>query len=141
FGPEIIASNALLTVPGASHFVFALLNSNVFNIWNRAVSGRLESRYRISQEITYNNFPVPTLSKDDEIALGSVGLGILEARSTHPTSNLADLYNPLTMPIDLRKAHEKNNKCVLAFYGLKQTSTDAEILTTLFELYSAMANA
>jgi len=141
FGPEIIASNALLTVPGASHFVFALLNSNVFNIWNRAVSGRLESRYRISQEITYNNFPVPTLSKDDEIALGSVGLGILEARSTHPTSNLADLYNPLTMPIDLRKAHEKNNKCVLAFYGLKQTSTDAEILTRLFELYSAMANA
>jgi hypothetical protein len=139
FGPDVVASDALLTIPGASHSVFALLNSNLFNVWNRAVSGRLESRYRISQEITYNNFPIPTLSKDDELTLGSTGLGILEARLAHPTSSLANLYNPLTMPIDLRKAHEKNNKCALAVYGLKQTATEAEILTRLFELYGEMA--
>jgi hypothetical protein len=139
FGPEVVASDALLTIPGANHAVFALLNSNLFNIWNRAVSGRLESRYRISQEITYNNFPVPMLSQEDQEILGSNGFGILEARLVHQTSSLSDLYNPLSMPLDLRRAHEKNNKFAMSLYSLKNDATDAEILTKLFELYSELS--
>jgi len=139
FGPDVVASNALLTIPSASHFIFGLLNSKIFNTWNRAVSGRLKSDCRISQEITYNNFPVPTWTETQEKAISVSGLGILSAREKYPHSSLADLYSSIAMAVNLREAHVLNDKLVSSFYGLSNTATDSEILARLFSLYADLA--
>ena len=139
FGPEVVASNALLTIPDASYFVFGLLNSKIFNTWNRAVSGRLKSDCRISQEITYNNFPIPSWTDGQEKAISGSGLGILTAREKYPHSSLADLYSSIAMPVNLRDAHILNDKLVFSFYGLPNAATDSEILARLFSLYADLA--
>ncbi len=136
FGKEVIASNALLTIPGATHFVFGLVMSSVFNVWNRAVSGRLESRYRISQEITYNNFPVPHWSELHEASISLTGQAILEARSEFPDSSLAAMYGATSMPLRLLRAHQANDKAVLNFMGFGAQATDQQILEGLFQRYA-----
>lgn len=135
FPPEVIASNALLTVPGASTFTFGLLMSSAFNVWNRAVSGRLESRYRISQEITYNNFPVPLWTDDQRLTISSRGKKILDERALYPSTSLASLYGVTSMPLSLRKAHEANDKAVLSLMGIKAKANEVEILEGLFTRY------
>jgi hypothetical protein len=134
-GPEVIASDALLTIPDAPLFVFATLMSRVFNTWNRCVSGRLKSDTRISQEITYNNFPLPSLELDAQARLNATGQAILDARAEHANATLADLYGRNSMPANLVKAHADNDKAVLKVFGLKSAATDEEILKRLFELY------
>lgn len=132
----MIASDALLVIADADLSVFALVMSLPFNIWNKAVSGRLESRTRISQEITYFNFPVPTITPDQRVALAECGRAIVDARQKHAdTSTLADMYNPLSMPLDLSKAHQANDRAVLGVLGLKPSASDEDILAKLFELY------
>jgi hypothetical protein len=136
FGPEVVASNALLTVPGAGLDIFAVLMSRPFNVWNSVVSGRLESRFRISQEITYNNFPLPKLSEGEKEKLILSGQAILDARDRFPSASLADLYGPNSMPEALMEAHRANDKVVLGVFGLRLNSTDEEVLSKLFSAYS-----
>jgi hypothetical protein len=139
FAPSVIASDALLTVPNASPFTFGLLMSSVFNVWNRAVSGRLESRFRISQEITYNNFPVPLWNDAQHAAISASASGILEARSKHTSSSLASMYSATSMPLDLLKAHEANDKAVLSLFGISRNADEAAILEGLFENYQRLS--
>jgi len=137
--PDVIVNNALLTISNADLFTFALLQSSVFNLWNATVSGRLESRFRISAEITYNNFPFPEVSADTRIALEDSGQTILNARAEHPNETLATLYDPLAMPANLRRAHEQNDRVTLKAYGLKSNVEDGEVLADLFLRYSALS--
>jgi hypothetical protein len=136
--PDVIASDALLTVPNASVAVFAVLMSKPFNVWNSVVSGRLESRYRISQEITFNNFPLRRLSDEERELLTKTGQGILDARAKYPNATLADLYGSTSMPIDLLKAHQTNDKAILNILGLKVDATSEAILVSLFKSYDEM---
>jgi hypothetical protein len=128
----------LASIPQANKPLFAILNSTVFNIWTRAVSGRLESRIRISAEITYNNFPLRQLTEDEKNSLAQTGQAILDAREKFPTSTLADLYGSTSMPLDLIKAHEVNDRAVMKIFGIKSDAGDEQILSKLFSEYDEM---
>ena len=136
--PEVIVNNALLTISDANLTTFALLQSRVFTVWNATVSGRLESRFRISAEITYNNFPFPENLEKHRAGLDACGQKILDTRNRYEDASLAVLYDSKAMPPDLLKAHQANDKAVLAAYGLKATATDSEILTHLFDAYASL---
>jgi len=137
FGPETIVNNLVLTLPNATLHTFAILHSSVFMVWNAAVSGRLESRFRISADITYNNFPWPE-DPTNKTQIETAAQAVIDARNNHPGASLADLYDPLAMPRDLVEAHQKLDREVLAAYGLKASSTESEILANLFTRYSAL---
>ena len=139
--PEIITNDAVLLVPTNDYSLFALLISSVAALWFKTVSGRLESRIRISATISYNNFPFPDISSSQKKELELAGKAILEIRGRHTESSLADLYDPLTMPIELRKAHIENDKIVLAIFGLDKKAPDSEILATLFTRYSELLDS
>jgi hypothetical protein len=136
YSKEVIPTNALLTVPDATLQTFALLQSKVFSIWLRTVAGRLESRYRISAEIVYNNFPFPELDDPKKQALEKSASEIIAAREDFPDSSLSDLYTSLAMPKKLRIAHDNNDRAVLAIFGLKASSSDGEILSEVFRRYA-----
>ena len=101
-------------------------------------AGRLESRYRYSSKIVYNSFVWPTDEPSAALReeLERTGQAILDARDRYPDSSLADLYDPLTMPADLRAAHEANDRAVLAAYGLAADTPEPEIVAHLFKLYA-----
>jgi hypothetical protein len=116
--------------------MFGFMSSRPFSVWNKAVSGRLKSDTRLSASITYNNFPFPVLSKTQEITIGEAAEGVIAARKEFTNASLADLYNPNTMPIALRKAHDRLDSETLLAFGLSSTVTDTELLEKLFETYS-----
>ena len=101
----------------------------------RAVCGRLKSDYRYSAQIVYNNYPWPTPTDSQKGRIEETAQKILEARNNHPDATLADLYDPLSMPGDLRKAHQDNDRAVDAAYGRRKFKTEAERVGYLFELY------
>ena len=136
--PEVICSDAIQTIPSSDQATFAVLQSKLFAVWNVAVSGRLKSDFRISAEITYNNFPFPEFDKDTTDAISKTGQAIIEAREKFPNSSLADLYDSISMPPDLRKAHQLNDKAILKACGMKDSATDAEILSYLFDRYAKL---
>ena len=135
-----IATNALLTIADERPSTFAILQSHVFKVWAAAVSGRLETRIRISAEITYHNFPCPKLSADLREQLDESGTLILRERAEFDDSTLSDMYNPGAIPASLLRAHAINEKLVLSVYGLKPNVTDEEILARLFEIYVELSN-
>jgi hypothetical protein len=122
--PDVVASNQLYVVPDATLFHFGILSSTMHNAWVRAVCGRLESRYRYSAAIVYNNFPWPFCAPDSErntapalveqaqSAIEKEAKAVLDARAAFPGSSLADLYDPLTMPPALLRAHQKLDAAV-----------------------------
>jgi len=134
--PEVIATDGLTIIPDANLVTFAFLSSRPFNVWNKAISGRLESRVRVSNSITYNNFPFPSLNDDKKAAIESGAAAVIEARASFAENTLADLYDSDAMPTALRKAHEVLDKRVLEAFGLKSTAGDSQILERLFDLYS-----
>jgi hypothetical protein len=138
--PEVIVNDALLTISNADLFTFSLLHSKVFNLWNRTVSGRLKSDFRISAEITYNNFPFPEVTDDIKASLISAGQKILDARAQYPSETLASLYDPLSMPLVLKKAHDENDKITQKAYGLAANASDAAILAELFSRYESLTS-
>ena len=137
FGPEVITNDSVLNVSNATLYTFGMLHSSVFMTWNAAVSGRIKSDFRISAEITYNNFPWPENPKNKD-AIEAAAQTVLDVREKYPTSSLADLYDPLSMPKDLVDAHNVNDKLALAAYGLKSDATEADILKNLFERYAEL---
>ena len=139
--PEIIASDAALTISNATLFHFGILTSTQHNAWMRTVAGRLKSDYRYSANIVYNNFPWPTPTDAQRSAVETAAQGILDARARYPDSSLADLYDPLTMPPELVKAHAKLDKAVDAAYGYKGANSDAERVAFLFGLYQDLIGA
>ena len=134
--PDVVTNDAVLVVPMKSLATFGFLQSRVFAVWNSTVSGRLESRFRISATITYNNFVLPQLSEEQKELIERGAEAILVARSSFPYNSLADLYEPSSMPPALRRAHEKLDEVVLRAFGLQPSASDEEILATLFQLYA-----
>lgn len=136
FSQDVIASDACLTVPGAIPFHFGILSSAMHMAWVRYVAGRLESRYRYSAEIVYNNYPWPADAMEKQkSAVGKAAQGVLDLRAQFPKASLADLYDPLSMPPALREAHAALDRAVDAAYGKKDFKSDAERVAFLFDLY------
>ncbi|VTZ25070.1 DNA methyltransferase [Methylocella tundrae] len=133
---KIIASGTTLIVPAATMFEFGFLQSAMHMAWTRSVGGRLESRYQYSAGIVYNNFPWPQAETPKQRqAIEEAAQAVLDARAKYPDSSLADLYDPLTMPPDLVKAHHKLDAAVDAAYSKKKFSGDSDRVAFLFELY------
>ncbi|WP_270315586.1 DNA methyltransferase [Streptococcus infantarius] len=144
--PDKIASDAIQIIPNASLYHFGILTSNVHMAWMRTVAGRLKSDYRYSAKIVYNNFPWPEVTKEQKEKISQTAQAILDARALYPDSSLADLYDELTMPPELRKAHQANDKAVMQAYGMtkevdgkKTWLTESETVARLFEMYEALA--
>ncbi|MBZ0097808.1 MAG: hypothetical protein K8F30_01910, partial [Taibaiella sp.] len=106
--------------------------------WTRAVCGRLESRYRYSAGIVYNNFPWPNPTKAQSTQISSAAQAILNARDEHPDATLADLYDPRSMPANLNRAHKTLDRAVDRAYGAPRFSSEAKRVAFLFELYNKL---
>lgn len=130
-----ICSNAWRIIPNCNIYVFGILMSSTHMAWMRAVAGRLEMRYRYSPAI-YNNFPFPKLTEEQIKKIEITSQSILDARAQYPDSSLADLYDPLIMPIELRKAHQANDRAVIAAYGWDKDITEEEIVANLMQMYA-----
>jgi hypothetical protein len=139
--PSTLASDLLFVVTHASRFHFGVLSSTMHNAWVRYTCGRLESRYRYSAGIVYNNFPWPESPTDKQrAAVEAAAQRVLDARAQFPQSSLADLYDPLTMPPALVKAHQALDAAVDAAYGRRSFRNDAERVAFLFERYQAITS-
>ena len=134
---SVIASNKLLIIPEATLYHWGVLISNMHMEWMRVVAGRLKSDYQYSGAVVYNTFPFPAPTEEQKAKIEQTAQAILDARSQFPEASLADLYNPLTMPPALRKAHQENDKAVEKAYG-KSFKTDDERVAFLFEKYVEM---
>lgn len=137
---NVVASNLLYTIENATPFLFGILTSTMHNAWVRSVCGRLESRYRYSAGIVYNNFPWPEPTEKQTQSIEACAQAVLDARAAHPNASLADLYDPLTMPANLLKAHQVLDKAVDAAYGYKGANTDAARVAFLFALYQKITS-
>ena len=135
---EVIAGNKLFMMPNAKKYHFGVLTSNVHMAWMRAVCGRLKSDYSYSNTIVYNNFPWPTPTPEQKEKIEQTAQEILDARALYPDSSLADLYDPLTMPLKLRKAHDRNNVAVMKAYGFPTSMSEAECVAELMKMYQEL---
>jgi hypothetical protein len=136
YGPKTIIGDSCLFIKDAALYHFAVLQSSMHMAWVGAVCGRLESRYRYSNLIVYNNYPWPENPTDAaKKKIEQAAQSVLDARAAHKGASLADLYDPLTMPPDLLKAHKSLDAAVDAAYGKRNFRHDAERVAFLFELY------
>ena len=135
FDPEVIANDALAVIPDATPTTFGILSSRPFNVWNKAISGRIKNDTRISNSITYNNFPFPELNTRQRDRVEQAAENVLLARARFPFNSLADLYDDLAMPSLLRQAHDELDREVLAVFDLPADAQDDEILAVLFAKY------
>ena len=137
---SIMASNLLRAAPCATFYHFGILSSLMHNAWMRTVAGRLESRYRYSINIVYNNYPWPQNPSDKQRqAVEAAAQGVLDARALYPQATLADLYDPLTMPAELVKAHTALDRAVDTAYAYKGGKDDASRVAYLFAQYQQLA--
>jgi hypothetical protein len=132
----IIVNNLVSVVPNATLYHFGVLTSQMHMAWMRQVCGRLESRYRYSNNLVYNNFPFPAEpSAKLKERVEKAAQAILDTRAEFPTATPADLYDPNAMPKELLIAHRANDEAVQACYGARRFKTDLERLEFLFDLY------
>ena len=136
---DVIASNSTLVATNATLYLFGIMTSNVHMAWMKTVCGRLKSDYRYSPSI-YNNFPWPNPTDEQKARIAQTAQAILDARALYPDSSLADLYDELTMPVELRKAHQENDRAVMQAYGfpVKSTFTESLCVAELFKLYKEL---
>lgn len=136
---DVIPTNLLLVVPNAEKYLFAVLMSNVHMSWVRVVCGRQGNGYRYSKNVVYNNFPFKDLSDEEKDRLNKTGQSILDARAKYPDSTLKELYNETIMPVELRKAHQENDKAVMEVYGFNwRTMSESECVEKLMEMYKKL---
>lgn len=137
FMPEgMVYTNALFFIDNASIYTFGIITSNVHMAWTRTIAGRLKSDYRYSNTMVYNTFPWPNPTKEQKDKIEKTAQAILDARAKYPNSSLADLYDELTMPSDLRKAHQENDKAVMEAYGFNwKKMTESDCVAELMKMY------
>ena len=136
---DIICSNANLLMPNASLYHFGVLTSNIHNAWIHAVCGRIKSDFRYSVNIVYNNFPWPTPTAEQKKRIEETAQAILDARALYPDCSLADLYDEVAMPPELRKAHQANDRAVMQAYGFDvKTMTESICVAELMKMYQKM---
>ena len=134
-----IATNLVITIPDAQLYHFGVLTSNVHMAWMRAVCGRLKSDYRYSKDVVYNNFPWPTPTDAQQDKIEQTAQAILDARALYPDCSLADLYDEVAMPPELRKAHQQNDRAVMQAYGFDvATTTETSCVAELMRMYQAL---
>lgn len=137
--PDVICGDANLLMPNASLYHFGVLTSNIHNAWIRAVCGRIKSDFRYSVNIVFNNFPWSTPTDEQKKKIEETAQAILDARALYPDCSLADLYDEVTMPPELRKAHQANDKAVMQAYGFDvKTMTESSCVAELMRLYKEM---
>ena len=141
---DVIISNSTLSAENASLYMFGILQSNVHMAWVRTLCGRMKSDYRYSPAL-YNNFPWPVVSYEQKAKIEQTAQDILDARAKYPDSSLADLYDELTMPPELRTAHQNNDKAVMEAYGFrvvedgkKRWLTESETVAELMKMYQEL---
>lgn len=136
FSADYIAADSCLIVTNATLFHFGVMASLMHMAWVRTTCGRLESRYRYSKDIVYNNYPWPlNPTNKQKTAIEKAAQTVLDARAAYPNSSLADLYDPISMPPNLLKAHQQLDKAVDAAYGKTTFTNEAERVAFLFDLY------
>ncbi len=134
--PDILVNNAVQLIPGAEIYHFGVMMSNVHMAWTRAVCGRIKSDYRYSKDVVYNNFPWPTPTDEQKAKIEKTAQAILDARSLYPDCSLADLYDEMLMPPELRKAHLQNDKAVMQAYGFSiKDTTEEKCVAELMKMY------
>ena len=138
----VVVNDAVQIIPSASLYLFGVIISNVHMAWMRMVCGRIKSDYRYSKEVVYNNFPWPTPTEQQKQKIEQTAQAILDARALYPGSSLADLYDELTMPPELRKAHHQNDMAVMQAYGFTKGSdaykSEAACVAELMKLYQKL---
>lgn len=136
---NIICSNKLQLLPSASIYHFGVLMSNVHMAWMRSVCGRLKSDYDYSARIVYNSFPWPAPTDEQRTKIEQTAQAILDARNLYPDCSLADLYDEATMPPELRKAHQQNDKAVMQAYGFwGKLNTESACVAELMKMYQKL---
>lgn len=136
---DTIATDLVMIVSDVSLYMFGVLTSNVHMAWMRVVTGRLKSDYRYSTDIVYNNFPWPEPTQEQKTRIEQTAQGILDARDLYPNSSLAALYDNVAMPIELRKAHQANDRAVMQAYGLPvKDTTESDCVAFLMKKYSEL---
>ena len=145
--PEVIATDATQIIPNATLYEFGVITSNVHMAWMRTVAGRLKSDYRYSSTIVYNTFPWPKITEEQKEYISKTAQGILDARALESESSLADLYNDVIMPVELRKAHQANDIAVMKAYGMikkvngkDKLMSETETISKLFEMYEELTS-
>ena len=139
---SVLCSNKVRLMPDATLYHFGILTSNVHMAWMRTVCGRLKSDYDYSIKIVYNNFPWPNPTDEQEAKIEKTAQAILDARSLYPNASLADLYDELTMPPELRKAHQANDRAVMQAYGFSvKDMSEADCVAELMKLYQQLTEA
>ena len=134
--PETVVADLIYVIEDAEIYHFGVMTSNVHMSWMRAVCGRLKSDYRYSNTIVYNNFPWPSPTPEQKAKIEQTAQGILDARALYPDASLADLYDELTMPPELRRAHQLNDKAVMQAYGMPiKETTEESCVAWLMRLY------
>lgn len=137
--PDILASDLVFVIPNASLYHLGVLTSNVHMAWVRAVCGRLKSDYRYSKDVVYNNFPWPTPTDAQKARIEQTAKAILDARALYPDASLADLYDEVAMPPELRRAHQQNDKAVMQAYGFDiKTTTETTCVAELMKMYQKL---
>ena len=137
---EVICGDANILIPDASIYHFGVLESIVHMAWMRIVCGRIKSDYRYSNDIVYNNFPWPNPTDIQKEKITKTAQAILDARAIYPDSSLADLYDDVMMPPELRRAHRANDAAVLEAYGFPKDATESEIVARLFKMYQELTS-
>ncbi len=136
---DIVPGDKLFTIPDATMYQFGIITSNVHMAWMRTVCGRMKSDYSYSTTIVYNNFPWPTPTDAQKQKIEQTAQAILDARALYPDASLADLYDELTMPPELRKAHQMNDKAVMLAYGFDiKTTTESSCVAALMKMYQKL---
>lgn len=137
--PQIVVNDAVQIIPDAKIYHFGIMMSNVHMAWTRAVCGRIKSDYRYSKDVVYNNFPWPTPTDTQKAKIEQTAQAILDARARYPESSLADLYDELTMPPELRKAHQDNDRAVMQAYGFSvRDMTESICVAELMRMYQSL---
>ena len=140
--PDVIVSNLISVIPDAQLFHFSILESLVHMAWMRIVAGRLGMSYRYSGTLVYNNFPWVKPTLQEEFRLATQAQLILDIRDDYADEmTLAEMYNPESMPEELRAAHAENDRLVMALYGFDRSMTETEVVTQLLFMYEELSNA
>lgn len=137
--PEIVVNDAVLIIPDATLYHFGVMTSSVHMAWTRAVCGRLKSDYRYSATVVYNNFPWPTPTDAQRAEIERTAREILDARALFPDSSLADLYDELVTPQELRDAHRRNDEAVERAFGFPKGAPEPLVVAELMKRYSELS--
>ena len=128
-------------MPNATYYHFGVLQSIVHMVWTKGVCGYKDFRPRYSTDVVFNNYPWPSPTEKQKLAIEKTAVGIITARKNHSECSFADLYDNVTMPDDLREAHLKNDIAVKSAYGFKESMTENEMIGHLLQMYNKLINA